>query len=629
MITLLLALSLSCFVLLITQNIWISLFFAFLLLIFSRKLFKIPFLLLFLLCIYRYQMDVQFDYFNQGRIVELNQSSVLIQNGFTKLLVTDLDVSQFSLADVIEVHDFKEFNETNNLFGFNLKNWADANHIIGQATYLKTIKKAPLIIRYLSYENASNEEFQMWYRHIVFQVQHDSTLGLLFSLGLLYTSLIRLIEKYFNSYKYSEYVIFAFIILLLFILGQPLSLIRIFVFRLCHKIFKRKDLSFYFSFIILFFIEPKGMTQMAWVIPLGLALVSVYAKSKYRKLESLNILSAMFLAFNLRFSLVFVFFYNVIRRFFPYLLALCFVARIFDFLQDSFVLLMDSLNHGINTLKAFGLISGHLSLLSLIMIIWVYQIKISEKKFIMFLSAIVFILNPLSILPFFNQITMINVGQGDSFLLQSAFNQDVILLDTGNTYALDQVQAALNYYGIQKIDVLSISHTDSDHSANLESIMSYINVNKIAQSEDIEFANTSLIQINPQTYNNDNDNSKVYYLNSEGIEFLFCADISMLVEKDLIKQYPNLKIDVLKLAHHGSKTSSSQDFLHQIEAKIALLSVGNNNYGHPSFEVIEHLNDYHIKMISTLSQGDSVLHFFRNFLWVKSAKSNLYMTFTK
>ena len=166
---------------------------------------------------------------------------------------------------------------------------------------------------------------------------------------------------------------------------------------------------------------------------------------------------------------------------------------------------------------------------------------------------------------------MIDGVQGDSLLFQSAFNKEVILLDTGNTYAYDSLKACLDYYGIKTIDVLSLTHMDSDHSANVDVLNQDFKIKHIAEyEEEIAFGSSKLIQLNEGIYDSDNDNSKIYYLESEGIEFLFLADVSTYVEKQLIKNYPNLKVDVIKIGHHGSKTSTSLDLLHQSEVSYAL-----------------------------------------------------------
>ena len=79
---------------------------------------------------------------------------------------------------------------------------------------------------------------------------------------------------------------------------------------------------------------------------------------------------------------------------------------------------------------------------------------------------------------------------------------------------------------------------------------------------------------------------------------------------------------MIKIGHHGSKTSTSLDLLHQSEVSYALLSVGNNSYGHPSPLVLEHLNQYGVKIFNTKTDADHVLVFFHQVLWVKNVNAN-------
>ena len=86
--------------------------------------------------------------------------------------------------------------------------------------------------------------------------------------------------------------------------------------------------------------------------------------------------------------------------------------------------------------------------------------------------------------------------------------------------------------------------------------------------------------------------------------FLFLGDLNQAMEKQLLLIYPNLKADVVKLGHHGSRTSSNTDFLSHIEAKHGIISCGvNNRYGHPHSEVLETLEENQIKTWRTDQQG--------------------------
>ena len=91
--------------------------------------------------------------------------------------------------------------------------------------------------------------------------------------------------------------------------------------------------------------------------------------------------------------------------------------------------------------------------------------------------------------------------------------------------------------------------------------------------------------MNKGDYGNENDNSAVIYTKLNNHKFLFMGDAGVEVEEDLIQKYNLSDIDVLKVGHHGSKTSSSKLFIDEINPKYSIISVGKNNrYGHPNKE---------------------------------------------
>ena len=93
-------------------------------------------------------------------------------------------------------------------------------------------------------------------------------------------------------------------------------------------------------------------------------------------------------------------------------------------------------------------------------------------------------------------------------------------------------------------------------------------------------------------YDNENDNSNVIYFKYGTFEFLLMGDAGVEKEKDILDKYNISDIDVFKVGHHGSKTSSDKKFIDEIKPKYSIISVGKNNrYGHPNKEVLNNLSD--------------------------------------
>lgn len=110
--------------------------------------------------------------------------------------------------------------------------------------------------------------------------------------------------------------------------------------------------------------------------------------------------------------------------------------------------------------------------------------------------------------------------------------------------------------------------------------------------KELNVDNNKLYFLQTKEYDNENDNSNVIYSELNGYKFMFMGDASITTEKEIMNKYNLPEIDVLKVGHHGSKTSSSKELIIQINPRYSIMSVGKNNrYGHPNKEVLENLKD--------------------------------------
>ena len=113
--------------------------------------------------------------------------------------------------------------------------------------------------------------------------------------------------------------------------------------------------------------------------------------------------------------------------------------------------------------------------------------------------------------------------------------------------------------------------------------------------KELNIDNNKLYFLNNKDFGNENDNSNVIYTELNNYKFLFMGDAGVEVEEDLIKKYNLQDIDVLKVAHHGSKTSSGKNFINEINPEYSIISVGKNNrYGHPNDSVLDNLENSRI-----------------------------------
>lgn len=109
--------------------------------------------------------------------------------------------------------------------------------------------------------------------------------------------------------------------------------------------------------------------------------------------------------------------------------------------------------------------------------------------------------------------------------------------------------------------------------------------------KELNIYNNKLYFLNTKEFDNENDNSNVIIIELDGYKFMFMGDASITKEDEIISKYNLSNVDVLKVGHHGSKTSSSKEFIDEVNPKYSIISVGKNNrYGHPNREVLDNLN---------------------------------------
>ena len=125
-------------------------------------------------------------------------------------------------------------------------------------------------------------------------------------------------------------------------------------------------------------------------------------------------------------------------------------------------------------------------------------------------------------------------------------------------------------------------------------------------------------------YDNENDNSNVIYTELNGYKFMFMGDASTTTEKEIMNKYNLPDIDVLKVGHHGSRTSSSKEFINEINPKYSIISVGKNNrYGHPNKEVLENLENS--KIYRTDEDGSIMFKIKNNKLKIEACSPYAYI----
>ncbi len=249
----------------------------------------------------------------------------------------------------------------------------------------------------------------------------------------------------------------------------------------------------------------------------------------------------------------------------------------------------------------------------------------------------------------FGEVIFIDVGQGDSIFIKLPFNKGTYLIDTGGkvsfnkeiwekkqhpfTVGEDVLVPFLKSKGVTSIDKLILTHSDLDHIGGAEAVLTEMKVKEIlispnsgkkhemnqvlevAKSEGIPVSEVKypfswqeesekfyILSPQDEEYEGNND-SLVLYAKIGDLTWLFTGDLEVQGENLLIDSF-DIDVDVLKVGHHGSHTSTSERFLKEITPSIGIISAGESNrFGHPHPEVIERLKQHKVKIYNTGKNG--------------------------
>ncbi|PEL14148.1 DNA internalization-related competence protein ComEC/Rec2 [Bacillus sp. AFS017336] len=352
------------------------------------------------------------------------------------------------------------------------------------------------------------------------------------------------------------------------------------------------------------------------------------------------------------------------------------ISVYFTMLLTFFINLSDELLSFCMQLPFIKLIFTHPSreilFLYIMLIFLILYFMESEKEKKLFINCVIgffiLIIGHL-FFPFINpigKVMFIDVGQGDCILIKLPFNKGNYVIDTGGKLIINEEDwmkrkkpfstgsdiliPILKGEGISKIDKLIFTHGDIDHiGGGLEVLQSFhvkqlivgnkhtfteaekeritlainkgIEVKKISEGKKWKVGRNYFEVISPiKNYKGEeNHGSIVIKSNIGGKSWLFTGDLDESGEIELISKYKHIKVDVLKIGHHGSNTSTSEELLKAVSPKVGIISVGTKNrYGHPKQEVLSRLQKNNVKILRTDKNGAITYEF-------KSGQGTLYV----
>ena len=237
-------------------------------------------------------------------------------------------------------------------------------------------------------------------------------------------------------------------------------------------------------------------------------------------------------------------------------------------------------------------------------------------------------------------ISMLDVGNADCILLQC--NGQAALIDAGENNDEDVILTALQGAGVTKLDYVIATHADADHIGGMDMVihnmpigtflMSFMPEGHTPTTRTYERMLEAMLDCNItpteaehgavytvgeatitilsglSDYTDTNDQSVVCCVSHGEMDFLFMGDAGKEVEREILEAVPTLDVEVLKVGHHGSRTSSDGNFIRSISPDIALISCGyNNSYKHPHSETLQTLERNEVKVYRSDLNGDIVI----------------------
>ena len=380
----------------------------------------------------------------------------------------------------------------------------------------------------------------------------------------------------------------------------------------------------------------KAVARESLVISLGiLPILSFY----FAEFQSWSILLTF--AFSFLFDVVFLPLLSILFAF-SFLYPVIQFNFVFEWLENIIRLVSQLASRPL----VFGQPNAWLLILLLVSLALVYDMRKNIKRlvgFSLFIVGLFFLTKH----PLENEITMLDVGQGENIFLRDVTGKTILIDVGGKEESTKKIEAwqekvttsnaqrnlipYLKSRGVDKIDQLVLTNTDKEHVGDLLEVTKAFHVGEIlvskgsltqkefvaeleasqnkvrsvAAGENFPIFGSYLEVLSPRKIGDGNrDDSLVLYGKLLDKYFLFTGNLEEKGEKDLLKQYPDLEVDVLKAGQHGAKTSSNPAFLEKIKPQITLISVGKSNRTKlPHQETLTRLESIKSKIYRTDQQG--------------------------
>lgn len=597
---------------------------------------------------------------------------VLKVKGKENILVNYYDDFKCELGSYIKAYgEIKKPEKNTNFYLFNYQNYLltkKINYIFKADKIEKINTKIPFIYQIKNYLNKHIENYKSkpYLEALVLGkddnikenvIESYQTNGIshllaisgaqitLFSCGLLF-----ILSKLFS--KNTSYLFtIMFLLFYLFITNFQSSILRAVAFFIILTINKQFELKIstlkllIITLCTLLIINPYLIYSLGFILSFTVSFFLILFKvliNKYQNyfsktlvisliafLSSAPIIINSFFKINLLSPIINLYFVPLVTFIIYPLALLIFIFKPLDNIFLNIVTIMEKASLKLSNIDILNLSMSHINIIFFIIyyliIIFILYNWQKGRNYVIVFFIILLIHHNINYLNPYSTLTMIDVGQGDSFLLKLKHNKANILIDTGGIASYDDRKPYdiaknilipyLNAEGVNKLDYLIITHGDFDHGGMAKNLIKNFKIKHIILNREnnnlekkiikkfkgkitnisegiIKIENITLNFLNGLNTYDENKASLIIYTNIENRNILLMGDATKESENYILNTYNLPKMDILKVGHHGSNTSTSKKLIKKISPKISLISAGKNNiYGHPHQETLKKLKN--------------------------------------
>ena len=597
---------------------------------------------------------------------------VLKVKGKENILVNYYDDFKCELGSYIKAYgEIKKPEKNTNFYLFNYQNYLltkKINYIFKADKIEKINTKIPFIYQIKNYLNKHIENYKSkpYLEALVLGkddnikenvIESYQTNGIshllaisgaqitLFSCGLLF-----ILSKLFS--KNTSYLFtIMFLLFYLFITNFQSSILRAVAFFIILTINKQFELKvstlklLIITLCTLLIINPYLIYSLGFILSFTVSFFLILFKgliNKYQNyfsktlvisliafLSSAPIIINSFFKINLLSPIINLYFVPLVTFIIYPLALLTFIFKPLDNIFLNIVTIMEKASLKLSNIDILNLSMSHINIIFFIIyyliIIFILYNWQKGRNYVIVFFIILLIHHNINYLNPYSTLTMIDVGQGDSFLLKLKHNKANILIDTGGIASYDDRKPYdiaknilipyLNAEGVNKLDYLIITHGDFDHGGMAKNLIKNFKIKHIILNREnnnlekeiikkfkgkitnisegiIKIENINLNFLNGLNTYDENKASLIIYTNIENRNILLMGDATKESENYILNTYNLPKMDILKVGHHGSNTSTSKKLIKKISPKISLISAGKNNiYGHPHQETLKKLKN--------------------------------------